>query len=162
EQPRHRRMPVAETGACEDVADSVDTDLDQALIGRPHDPCIKHVRKSNELRDEIGLRSIVDILGRAELLYLPTVHDRNAVGDHHRLALIVSDIDAGDLELAEQRFDLKPHVLAQRRIKVAQGLVEQQYLRLEHQSTRERDTLLLTPRELSRIAYATIVHAHGR
>src|SRR5882724_743207 len=133
----------------------------KTLLGKLKITCIYVTHDQSEAM-VIADRVAVMNRGRIELLDPAAIHDGNAVGDHHRLALIMSYINAGDLELAEQRLDLKAHVLAQRRIEIAQGLVEQQDLRLEHKGACKRDALLLAARKLSRIARAISVHPHGR
>src|SRR3954470_24426312 len=52
--------------------------------------------------------------------------------------------------------------MAQARVKVRQGLVKQQYVRLNHERTRDRDALLLPPGELTRHARVVAVELHHR
>src|SRR5882724_763691 len=48
--------------------------------------------------------------------------------------------------------DLEPHYFAEVCVEVTERLVEQQDLRLHHERARDRDSLLLSARELPRIA----------
>ncbi len=62
------------------------------------------------------------------------------------------DIDHGDAETFVQQFQLDLHALAQLLVERAQGFVEQDEFRLEHQGARQRHPLLLAARQLPRPA----------
>ena len=53
------------------------------------------------------------------------------------------DVERGDPEPPLQRAELVAHLRAQPRVEVAERLVEQQHLGLEHQRARDRHPLLL-------------------
>src|SRR6185312_10197525 len=80
------------------------------------------------------------------------VHHHDAVGERHRLTLVVGDQDGrgahGALDLAQ----LDLHFLAQLGVEVGERLVEQQNLRPDHQGAGERHALLLAARKLAREA----------
>jgi hypothetical protein len=84
----------------------------------------------------------------------PGVHNADLVGKRERLLLIVRDVDERDAELALQALELDLHLLAQLQIERGQRLVQQQYVRPVHEGARQRDTLLLAPAQLRRIAAA--------
>src|SRR5262249_25335246 len=88
----------------------------------------------------------------AHLRQLPILQHRDPVGGAERLLLIMCHIYGSDPRLPADPLDLTPHLLPQMRIQVAQRLIEQQTGRLHDQSARQRNTLLLTARELVRLA----------
>ena len=69
-------------------------------------------------------------------------------------------MDEGDAELALQPLQFLAHATAQERVERRQRLVEQQNLRLGNQRTRQRDPLLLTPRELRGQTVGETLHFH--
>ena len=69
-------------------------------------------------------------------------HD-DAVGHGHGFDLIVGDVDHRGLELLVQFGDFEPHVDAQRRVEVRQGLVEQEGLGFAHDGAADGDALAL-------------------
>ena len=71
------------------------------------------------------------------------MHDRDAVGEAQRLDLIVGDEQHRDAEPALQQLHLHPHLLAQLGVQVAEGLVEQQQVRLVDQRPAEGQALHL-------------------
>ena len=106
------------------------------------------VVRADEARHERRLRTIVQILRRAELLEAALVHDAHVIGQHQRLGLVVGDVDEGGAEGRLQLLELDLHVLAQLQVERSERLVEQQQRRLEHQAARDGDPLALAAREL--------------
>ncbi len=90
--------------------------------------------------------AVVDDHGHVELFDVAAVHDGDAVGDAHRLVLVVRNHDDGQTELALQALDLDLHVKPQVPVQGGEWLVEQQELRLDHQRTRQGHALLLPAR----------------
>ena len=80
------------------------------------------------------------------------VHHRDAVGDGHRLLLVVGDDDEGEAELLLQVDQLELGLLAELLVERAERLVEQQHLRLLGERAGERDALALAAGELVRLA----------
>ena len=76
----------------------------------------------------------------------------DAVGERHRLDLVVGDVDGGDLELALQVLDLHPHRGAELGVEVRQRLVHQEDLRLAHHGAGQRRPLPLAARERAGLA----------
>jgi hypothetical protein len=60
------------------------------------------------------------------------------------------DIDEREAELGMQAQDFRPQSATKRRIEVRKRLVHEQEPRLEGESSRKRDTLLLSPGKFSR------------
>ena len=54
-----------------------------------------HRRRADEAGDEPVLRVVVELLRRADLLDAAVVHHHHAVGQRHRLDLVVGDVDRG-------------------------------------------------------------------
>ena len=100
----------------------------------------------------------IDLLGRPDLLDAAAIHHHHAVGQRHRLGLIVRDIERGHAEPLLDRAELVAHLHAQLGVEIAQRLVEQQHLRLEHQRARDRDALLLAAGQRRRRALGEILH----
>ena len=85
---------------------------------------------------------------------LPAFISGDAVGDRHRLFLVVRDIERGDAERLLQLADFAAHADPQTRIEIAERLVEQQHLRADHQGAGDGDALQLAARQLVRPALA--------
>ena len=80
----------------------------------------------------------------------PSVHHRHPIGERQRLDLIVGDEQSGDADLPDQRGKLPPHAVAQPRVEIRQGLVEQKQARPPHDRARQRHPLLLSAGEPGR------------
>ena len=81
-------------------------------------------------------------------MYTTVEHHHDAIRHHHRLSLVVGDINRGDTNILLQVANEKPHLLAQFGIEVGQWFIEQQDTRLYDQCPGQRYPLLLTPAEL--------------
>ena len=99
-------------------------------------------------RDPARVRPLVDLGRRPDLREPAAVHHRDAVGDGHRLLLVVGDDDEGDAEPALQFHQLELRLLAQLLVERGQRLVEQQHARALGQRAGERDALALAAGEL--------------
>jgi hypothetical protein len=88
------------------------------------------------------------------------VEDRDPVGERHRLGLIVGDVDEADAGAPVELLELPAHPLAELRIQVRQGLVEEQDRRLDDEAPGQRHALLLPPGELAREARLEPVEIH--
>ncbi len=104
---------------------------------------VQQVGDAQEVRDELGQRLLVDLLGRAELHDPAAVHHGEPVRHLERLLLVVGDEDERDADLALQRGQLGPQRVPQLRVEGAQRLVEEQHRRLEDQRPRQGHPLLL-------------------
>ena len=143
----HARPGGRQLGADAQLADAVG-----AHRARGRDGAVEQVRDAEEAGDEAGARPLVEVGGRAELLDLAVVHDRDRVGHRHRLLLVVRDVDEREPELALDALQLELHLLAELQVECAERLVEQQHLRAVHERARERDALLLPAGQLARLA----------
>jgi hypothetical protein len=121
----------------------------------------EQVGGAHEAVDEERARPVVDLDRARELLHPPAVHHRDAVGQAHRLFLVVGDQDRGDAELPLQPLDLDLHVEPQVLVERPEGLVEQQDARLHRERAGERDALLLAARELAGHAVGERLELHG-
>lgn len=95
-------------------------------------------------------RPLIEILGRPELLEPALVHHADAVGDRHRLLLVVRDEHRRDARLALQIADLLAHLGSQLRVERRERFVEQQHVGLDGHRPGERHALLLTSRQGAR------------
>ena len=103
-----------------------------------------------KLGHEEVLRPVVERLGDVELLQDAVAHDGDAVAERHRLDLVVRDVDRRHLEVALDARDLGPHLDAQLRVEVRQGLVHQECPRLAHDRPAHGHALALAARERPR------------
>ncbi len=76
--------------------------------------------------DEYVRRPLVKLHRAADLLDPAAVEDDDAVGERHRLGLVVGDIDHRRSEARVQARDLQPHLHAQRRVEIGERLVQQE------------------------------------
>ncbi len=120
----------------------------------------EQVGRAHELGGKARGGLAVDVGRPADLLELAGVHQSDAVGDRHRLLLVVRDIERGDAERLLQLADLAAHADAQARIEVGKRLVEQQDLRADHQRAGDCHALQLAAGELMRPALAIACELH--
>ena len=126
-----------------------DLDLDVAAAGG-HDARRHEIHASDEARDEFRGGPAIERL-RGPLLHdRAAAHDGDAVGDRHRLFLVVRDVDGGDRQRLLQRTDLRAHADPELRVEVRQRLVEEQHAWAGDDRPRQGDALLLAARELLR------------
>ena len=120
---------------------------------------------ADEAGDEARLRSLVEIVRRADLQQPAMVEHRDTVGHGEGLGLVMRDEHDRDPDLALQMFCLDLHLLAQVLVERRKRLVHQQHARPVDDGARDRDALLLAARQLRRLAVAELVQpdrAKGR
>ena len=110
----------------------------------------------------LSRRLLVDLARRADLDHAALVHHRDLVRERQRLALVVGDVDGGEIEFALQPLELGAHAVAQLGVEIGERLVEQEKLRLHHQRAREREPLLLAAGELGGVAVDQLGRARPR
>ena len=107
-----------------------------------------HGRRADELRDEQIAGMLVELHRRADLLDAAVLQHDDAVGQRHRLDLVVGDVDH---RRVRHRFlelgDLDAGGDAQRGVEVRQRLVEQEHLRIAHDGAADGDALALAARQ---------------
>ena len=96
--------------------------------------------------------ALVQLLGRAELLDLAAVHDRDAVAHRERLLLVVGHVDERDPDLRLDALQLDLELLAELQVQGAEGFIEQEHVRSVDERPGKGDPLLLTAGELVRLA----------
>ena len=121
-----------------------------------------HHRAADELRHEQVGRIGVDLLRAADLLQHAFVHDDDAVGERHRLDLVVRHIDRGRALLEVQPLDLGAHLLAQLGVERADRLVHQHGLRPAHQRPADRHALHVAARQRRRLAAEQVGRSAAR
>jgi hypothetical protein len=92
------------------------------------------------------------VLGVADLLEDPGLHDRHPVAHGHGLGLVVGDIDGGGVEVVLDLGDLRAHLHPQLGVQVGQGLVHQEHLGLADDGPAHGHPLALAARELLGLA----------
>src|SRR5688572_25866268 len=120
----------------------------------------ENISFADEFRHKAGFGTIEDFSRSPDLDYLTPIEHSDAIRCGHGLALIMSHVNRGDTEFFVQPPDLAAHLFAQIRIQIAQRLVHEQNLRLNHQRPRQRHTLLLPAGELGRIAVFQLRQVH--
>ena len=83
-----------------------------------------------------------------------------AVGDLHRLLLVVGDEHRGHVDLVVQPAQPGAQLLAHLRVERAERLVEQQHLRLDRERAGQRHALALATGELRRVAVGELLEVH--
>ncbi|MGY4546710.1 hypothetical protein ACVMDO_002139 [Bradyrhizobium sp. USDA 4513] len=99
-------------------------------------------------RDRCGLG--IDIGRRRDLREPAVDQDRDAVGDRHRLAIVLGDVEHGGSAAPQQVRQLEPHLVAQLCVDIAQRIIQQQNIRIADQRPRQRRALLLSVRQFAR------------
>ena len=94
-----------------------------------------------------GRRMLVELVGGAELHDPPAIEDGDAVGQRHRLDLVVGHVDGGRLQPLVQPRELVAHPDPKLRVEVRQRLVEQEDGRLANDRAADGDALALAARE---------------
>ena len=131
-------------------ADSLAAHVDIAdLLIDARDAAGKPVVLADEAGHEGALGLLVETLGRRDLLDAARPEDRDAVGHHQRLLLVVGHVEHRHPEVAVDAPDLVLHFLAQTPVERAERLVHQHQLGLEHQRAGDCHPLLLATRELA-------------
>ena len=90
----------------------------------------------------------VQLERRADLLDAAGRKHRDAVGQRHRLDLIVGHVDHRRLQVFVQLGELVAHAHAQRGVEVRERLVEQKHRRLAHDRAADRNPLALATRQV--------------
>ena len=111
-----------------------------------------HPRLPEETCDEAVGRLLVELQRRAVLLDPALVEDDDAVGQRHRLDLIMRHIDHGGLQPLVQPCDLDAHLGPEAGVEVRERLVEQEDVGLADDGAADGDALALPARKLLRLA----------
>ena len=111
-----------------------------------------HARRADEGGDELVGGMVVELQRRADLRDMSPIEHDDAVGERHRLDLVVRDIDHRRPERRVQLGEFEAHLHAQLRVEIGERLVEQEHLGLAHQRAADRDPLPLAAGEFGRAA----------
>ena len=123
---------------------------------------VKHVdgRRAKEFGNEQIGRVVVHLLRLADLLDHSVLHDHDAVRDAHGLVLVVGHEHGCNAGLPLNSLDLLTGLQAQAGVKVGKGLVQQQNAGHFDQCPGNGNSLLLTARQLGRLAVHKAVYLH--
>src|SRR2546427_1998495 len=153
--------PVAVSAAVESDPQALAFPVHDARPGRD-DRTAEEVRNTDEVGDEVGAGSRVDLDRAPDLLDPAVPHHRDAVGDRERLLLVVGDVDRRDPEVLLDLADLAAKSKADLRVERRERLIEQEDFRPAGERSRERDSLLLAARELVRVPALEATEARQR
>ena len=118
------------------------------------------VALADEVRHKGVGRLVVDGLGVADLQNPAVPHDHDGVAHGQGFLLVVGDVEEGDAQPLLHVLQFKLHLLAQLQIQRAQGLVQQQHLRLVDQAAGDGHALLLSAGEGVHMALAVTAQVH--
>src|SRR5262245_49777488 len=113
---------------------------------------VQDVDIADERRDEAVDRAAIDIVGRAELADATLRDHGDPVGQAECLTLVVGHENRGYAELALNLLDFDLHRGPQVSVQCGERLIQQQDPGADDQGAGERDALLLTTGELTRLA----------
>ena len=157
----HRHVQrAADTVPDVDLADGRAGSAAVGLVQR--ELALEQVDVADEPGHEAVGRVFIDLLWRAHLQHPALAHDGDAAGHGHGLFLVVGDHDHRHTHLLDDVDQLELGLLAQLLVQRTQGLVQQQQLGPLGQAARQRHTLLLTARELVRLAPGVGRELHQR
>ena len=128
------------------------------IVGR-YD-AVENVALANEVCNERVCRLVVDILRGTDLLNNSLIHNDYGVGESKGLLLIVGYVDEGDSEFTVHLLEFHLHILAHLQVQSRQRFVEQEHLRLVHDSPRDSHPLLLTSGKGIHIPLLIVGHSH--
>jgi hypothetical protein len=97
---------------------------------------------------------VVELARRCDLFDAAAVHHDDAVGDVHRLLLVMRDDHGGRVSLVVQPPQPDAQLLAHARVERAERLVQKEHLRVDRERAREAHALALAARQLRRVAVA--------
>jgi hypothetical protein len=109
---------------------------------------------AHEAGDEVVGRLVVDRAWTVELLDPAVAHHGDPIREEKRFLLIMRHENGRQAQALLEPPQLDLHGLPELAVKCAEGLVEQQQARVEHDRARQGDTLLLTSRQFARQAFA--------
>ena len=126
--------------------------LDAALAARRFQDV--HHRRAEQPRHIDAGRTVIDLDRRADLPDPAVLEDGHAVGDRHRLFLVVRDVDQRLAELALDALQLDTRLLAQPRVERRDRIVHEIGDGIAHQRTGDRHALPLAARKAAPAACA--------
>ncbi len=130
-------------------------EADQGVcVGVLLDAAGQEVGRAEEVRDEGRLGPLEQLPGGVELLDQPVAHHRDAIRHDQRLFLIVRHIDDGQAEFLLDGLDLDLELVTQLLVQGTERFVHEDDRRAVDQRPAERDPLLLTTGQLTRLAAA--------
>src|SRR5690606_13184747 len=115
---------------------------------------------AHEIRDVRVQWPREKLFGRAHLADGAVAHHYDAVRKRQRLLLVVCDIYGRGADQIVDAADFRAHLETQLRVEIGERLVHQHQPRLDDDSTRNGDTLLLAARELTRQLGRLFTQAH--
>ncbi len=109
---------------------------------------------AHKLGGKQGFGRAVHLLRRALLLDLAVIQQQDAVGNRHRLVLVVGHHQRRQAQLDDQLTQENARLFPQLGVEVRQRLIQQDHRRVVNQRAANGNALLLSARELMRMALA--------
>ena len=106
-----------------------------------------HLGGSNEASHEQIMRRIENLRGGAHLLDVTVLHDDDAISQGHGFRLIMGDINEGGIHPLAQQDNLRPHLIPQLGVQIAQGFVHQEHGGIPHDGAANGHPLALAAGE---------------
>ena len=128
-------------------------------VVRPDELPAELGHRAEERHDEVVGRPVVESDRVADLLDAALVEHRDPVGDVEGLLLVVGDQHRGHVHLVVQPAQPLPQIGAHLGVERAEGLVEQQHLRVDGEGPGQRHPLTLATGELRGVAVLEAVEA---
>ena len=135
----------------------VDTHLAVACV---RDHALERVYRADEVGDEAAVREFVNLIGLTNLQEAALFHHGDAVGQRHRLLLVVRDDNESNPKLVLNVHEFELRLLTQFLVQGRERLIQQQHLGSLDECTCQRNALLLSAGQLLRLACAEIAQLH--
>ena len=121
---------------------------------------VQNIAFADKVGDKGVDRFVINVNRRPDLLDLPFAHHDDRIAQGECFFLIVSNIDKGDSERLMHFLQLHLHILAHLEVKSRQRFVQQEHFRFVHDSSGNRDTLLLSAGKGIHITVLIIGHSY--
>ena len=92
-------------------------------------------------------RTLINVLGSADVLDNAAVHNCNTVGNGHGFLLVMGNVNAGDANVVLNVLDNGTHFNTKLCVKVGERFVHQQHVGADAEGAGQSNTLLLTAGE---------------
>jgi len=116
------------------------------------------------MTDKVGNKAVdgfmVEVKGGIKLQQLAVVHNPGAITHDKGFVLIVGNEDGGHVLFLQQVAHIHRQSFTQFGVEVGEGLIQQQQAGFRSQCPRNRNTLLLTTRQLVRVAVTIPLHTN--
>ena len=147
--------------AADDHLGVADADADEAaILSLSLDHHRQQIGAAEELGGEAIGRPAIEFACASDCAQFAVFEDRDAVGEGQRLALVVRDVENGQVgQIRVQPGDLLDHRAADLRVERRQRLIQQEHARTDRERARDRHPLLLAAGQFARETAGILRHA---